>query len=109
MIALRDNWLTAFAAATLLVAVTLVAGHFALGDDPSLAAGREYGESQALMYNQINAGYPTDEQLEQWCHEGAALSANIQVWYRGGVIQVGELDTPSFTEGCIEAYGAATR
>jgi len=109
MTACRVNWWTALAAAVLLVSVGFLASQLAHLGDASTTAGREYGESQAGMYKQFATSDPTDQQIHQWCSTGAQLSAGTQIWYRGGVIQVGELDQKRFTEGCFETYRAATR
>jgi len=61
------------------------------------------------MYNQIKHADPSDHDLVQWCNQGAELSAATQIWYRGGVIQVGELDRKRFADGCIESYRDGVR
>lgn len=104
MTARRANWLMAACAGVLLLVVGVVAGRTAVGDDASVRAGREYGSSQAVMYKQINHADPSDHDLAQWCTQGADLSATTQIWYRGGVIQVGELDRQRFADGCVETY-----
>lgn len=110
MSACRVNWWTALGLAVLALATAGFLAHRFGGDEgASVRAGREYGESQATMYNQSSTHEPTDAQIETWCHEGAELSAGAPIWYRGGVIQVGELDRRHFTEGCVEAYRAGTR
>ncbi|MGO4200787.1 succinate dehydrogenase [Rhodococcus sp. TAF43] len=105
----RVNWWTALGAGILLAVVGIAAGRFPLGVDASVAAGRQYGANQAVMYMQFNPVDPTDEQLHQWCRQGAELSAGMQVWYDGGVIQVGELDRTRFAEGCFESYRDGVR
>lgn len=109
MTACRVNWWTALAAALLLVVVGFLASQLTHLADASANAGREYGESQAVMYNQFTTRGPSDQQILQWCSTGAQLSADTQIWYRGGIIQVGELDQKRFAEGCFETYRAATR
>lgn len=109
MTARRANWLTAACAGVLLLAVGAVAGRFAVGDDASAQAGREYGSSQAVMYRQTSSAHPSDDELSRWCREGAKLSAATQIWYRGGVIQVGELDRQRFATGCVESYRDGVR
>ena len=110
MTARRATRWTALGAAVLSLAVTgYLAYRIAPAEDHSAQAGREYGESQALMYNQHMTQEPSDQQIRLWCREGADLSADTQVWYRGGVIQVGELDRNRFADGCFETYRAATR
>ncbi|MCA1006057.1 succinate dehydrogenase [Rhodococcus hoagii] len=109
MTARRANWLMAVCAGVLLLVVGVVAGRTAVGDDASVRAGREYGSSQAVMYKQINHADPSDHDLAQWCTQGAELSATTQIWYRGGVIQVGELDRKRFADGCVETYRDGVR
>ncbi|RVW10171.1 succinate dehydrogenase [Prescottella agglutinans] len=109
MTACRVNWWTALAAAVLLVATGVLASQLTHLADASASAGREYGESQAVMYKQFTARDPSDLQIRQWCSTGAQISAATQIWYRGGIIQVGELDQKRFVEGCFETYRAATR
>ncbi|PTR31275.1 hypothetical protein C8K36_101302 [Rhodococcus sp. OK519] len=109
MTARRANWLMAVCAGVLLISVGVVAGRVAVGDDASARAGREYGSNQAVMYRQINHADPSDNDLLEWCHEGAKLSADTQIWYRGGVIQVGELDRQRFADGCFESYRDGVR
>ncbi|MDH6680357.1 hypothetical protein M2284_004586 [Rhodococcus sp. LBL1] len=105
----RVNWWTALAAAMPLVVVGFLSSQLTHLADASATAGREYGESQAVMYNQYATHDPSDQQIHQWCSTGAQLSADTQIWYRGGVIQVGEVDQKRFTDGCFETYRAATR
>jgi len=109
MTARRAHWLMAACAGVLLLVVGVVAGRTAVGDDASVRAGREYGSNQAAMYNQIKHADPSDHDLVQWCNQGAELSAATQIWYRGGVIQVGELDRKRFADGCIESYRDGVR
>ncbi|CAM2840940.1 Succinate dehydrogenase [Prescottella defluvii] len=105
----RTDWWATLGAGTLLAAVGLAAGGFTFSGAPSVTAGREYGASQAVMYLQQQSVDPTDEQLQLWCRQGADLSARSQVWYDGGVIQVGELDRERFTDGCFESYRDGVR
>lgn len=109
MTARRASWFMAACAGVLLVSVGVVAGRVAVGDDASVRAGREYGSNQAVMYRQINHADPSDTDMLQWCHQGADLSADTQIWYRGGVIQVGELDRKRFADGCFESYRDGVR
>ncbi|WP_137725259.1 succinate dehydrogenase [Prescottella subtropica] len=105
----RTTWWAALGAAVLvLAAVGYLAVRLAQVHDDSFHAGREYGASQALMYHQHTVGSPSDDEIREWCRQGAELAATGPVWFHDGVIQVGELDRNLFVEGCFEAYRAAT-
>ncbi len=109
MTARRAHWLTAVCAGVLLLVVGVVAGRSAIGDDASVRAGREYGSNQAVMYNQINHGDPSDHELVQWCSEVPNCLRQRRSGTSGGVIQVGELDRKRFADGCFESYRDGVR
>ncbi|WP_305092492.1 succinate dehydrogenase [Prescottella sp. R16] len=102
-------WITLGVAVVVLAATGYLAYRLAGGHDDSYHAGVEYGESQALMYKQHIPYRPSDDEIHNWCRQGADLVASGPVWLRGGVVAVGELDRNLFTEGCFDAYRAATQ
>lgn len=102
------SWTILGLAVLSLAAAVFVADRLGRHDDASVQAGREYGASQATMYSQFSTDEPSDDQIHAWCRQGADLSAGTQIWYRGGVIQVGELDRYLFAEGCFDTYRSAT-